>query len=79
MRYLDERLAENKPPAKYDPRTAHLTFDFIDPTWAPGVSSGLLENGVHEGDANSVQDDIGSGMPTEEVASHPEVSDSVSS
>jgi hypothetical protein len=51
IRYLEERLAENKPPAKYNPRKAHQTFDFIDPTWAPRVTSGWLEDGVHESDA----------------------------
>ncbi|KAJ7482135.1 hypothetical protein B0H11DRAFT_2157722 [Mycena galericulata] len=39
------------PPAAYDPRVAHRTFDFIDTTWAPGVSSGWLEDGVSEEDA----------------------------
>lgn len=37
--YIEERLAENKPPAAYDPRKAHQIFDFIDPTWAPGVTA----------------------------------------
>lgn len=50
IKYLEERLAEDKPPAKYDPRKAHLIFDFIDPTWAPGVTSGWLEDGVHVDD-----------------------------
>lgn len=50
IKYLEERLAEDKPPAKYDPRKAHLIFDFIDPTWAPGVTSGWLEEGVHADD-----------------------------
>ncbi|KAJ7678817.1 hypothetical protein B0H17DRAFT_840825, partial [Mycena rosella] len=40
IRYVGERLSENKPPAAYDPRQAHVVFTFIDPTWAPGVSSG---------------------------------------
>jgi len=44
-------LAENKLPAKYDPRNAHRVFDFIDPTWAPGVTAGWLEDGVVESDA----------------------------
>ena len=35
IRYIEDRLAENKPPASYDPRKAHRVFDFIDPTWAP--------------------------------------------
>lgn len=50
--YVEERLAEDKPPAKYDPRKAHAIFSFIDPTWAPGVTSGWLEDGVHEDDAD---------------------------
>ncbi|KAJ7843216.1 hypothetical protein B0H14DRAFT_2585858 [Mycena olivaceomarginata] len=55
IRLRGERLAENKPPAAYDPRKAHGLFDFIDPTWAPGVSAvyadedekgdGMLEDG----------------------------------
>lgn len=51
VRYVQERLAENKLPAKYDPRNAHKVFDFIDPTWAPGVTAGWLEDGVMESDA----------------------------
>jgi hypothetical protein len=53
--YIAEQIAENKPPAAYDPRKAHRLFDFIDPTWAPGVSAvyadedekgdGMLEDG----------------------------------
>jgi hypothetical protein len=50
IRYLEQRLAEDKPPAKYDPRITHKVFTFIDPTWAPGVTSGWLEDGVHEDD-----------------------------
>jgi hypothetical protein len=56
--YIEERLAENKPPAAYDPRKAHRIFDFIDPMWAPGVSAvyadddeegdGVLEDGDEE-------------------------------
>ncbi|KAJ7462856.1 hypothetical protein FB451DRAFT_1494892 [Mycena latifolia] len=37
--YIKERLAENKPPAAYDPRKAHKIFAFIDPTWAPGITA----------------------------------------
>jgi hypothetical protein len=51
VRYVQERLAENKPPAKYDPRNAHKVFAFIDPTWAPGVTAGWLEDGVVAADA----------------------------
>jgi hypothetical protein len=31
--YIAERLAENKPPAAYDPRKAHRLFDFIEETY----------------------------------------------
>jgi hypothetical protein len=51
VRYIQERLTEKKPLAKYDPRNAHRAFDFIDPTWAPGVTAGLLDDGVVEADA----------------------------
>lgn len=37
IRYLETRLAEDKPPGPYDPRDASRAFSFIDPTWAPGV------------------------------------------
>ncbi|KAF9023081.1 hypothetical protein BDZ89DRAFT_1193313, partial [Hymenopellis radicata] len=47
IRYIETRLGEDKPPAAYDPRRANKIFDFIDPTWAPGVTSGLVEDGVH--------------------------------
>lgn len=60
IKYLEERLAEDKPPAKYDPRKAHLIFDFIDPTWAPGVTSGWLEDGVHA-------DDVEENRPEDQV------------
>jgi len=43
VRYVEERLAEDKPPAYYDPRKAHLVFGFIDATWAPGVTGGNVE------------------------------------
>ncbi|KAJ7097343.1 hypothetical protein C8R44DRAFT_717397 [Mycena epipterygia] len=49
--YIEKRLAEDRPPAAYDPRVANRSFRFIDPTWAPGVSSGWLEDGVSEEDA----------------------------
>ena len=42
-RYIEERLKEDKPPAWYDPRNAHMIFSFIDPTWAPGVTHGNIE------------------------------------
>jgi hypothetical protein len=43
IKYIEERLAEDKPPASYDPRNAHGVFDFIDPTWAPGVTRDDIE------------------------------------
>ena len=43
IRYIEERLAQDKPPAAYDPRKAHNVFDFIDPTWAPGVTHDVEE------------------------------------
>ena len=51
VRYIEERLSQNKPPAKYSVIQANHLFNFIDPTWVPGVSSGWLEEGVHESDA----------------------------
>lgn len=43
IRYLVQRLKESKPPAAYDPRAAYLVFNFIDPTWSPGVENGNSE------------------------------------
>ena len=43
IRYIEERLAEDKPPATYDPQIAHGVFEFIDPTWAPGVTRGDVD------------------------------------
>jgi hypothetical protein len=57
IKYLQERLAEDKPPAKYDPRTAHAVFDLIDPTWAPGVTSGWVEEGIHHDDVENPKND----------------------
>ncbi|EIN04914.1 hypothetical protein PUNSTDRAFT_75677 [Punctularia strigosozonata HHB-11173 SS5] len=33
IKYVKERLAENKPSAAYDPRKVHGIFPFINPTW----------------------------------------------
>ncbi|KAJ3720039.1 hypothetical protein C8R42DRAFT_549361, partial [Lentinula raphanica] len=57
IRYIEKRLGENKPPAAYDPRIAHRCFDFIDPTWAPGVTMGAVEDGVHLSDAEVPEPD----------------------
>lgn len=43
IKYIEERLTEDKPPAAYDPRIAHEVFKFIDPTWAPGVTRGNVD------------------------------------
>ena len=50
IKYLEKQLAEDKPPAKYNPHTAHKAFTFIDPTWVPGVTSGWLEDSIHKDD-----------------------------
>lgn len=49
-KYVKERLAEDKPPAAYSAKLAHRVFDFIDPTWAPGVTAQHREDGVHPDD-----------------------------
>ncbi|KAG6904192.1 hypothetical protein DXG01_011819, partial [Tephrocybe rancida] len=66
IRYLKERLAEDKLPTKYDPRRAHKLFAFIDPTWAPGVSAPGIEDGVHEDDLDmeATQDSAPSQPPS---------------
>lgn len=48
IKYLKERLAENKPPAYYDSRVAHFAFGFIDPEWAPGLAGGRFVPGSFE-------------------------------
>ena len=50
--YIEERLAENKPPAAYDPRKAHQIFDFIDPTWARGITA-VYFNADEEGEGET--------------------------
>lgn len=51
IQYLKKWVAEDKPAAKYDPCIAHKEFTFVNPTWAPGITSGWLKEGVHEDDA----------------------------
>ncbi|KAF8225771.1 hypothetical protein L208DRAFT_1177526, partial [Tricholoma matsutake] len=51
IKYLETCLVEDKLPARYNPCIAHTKFDLMDPTWAPGVMSGWLEDGVLEKDA----------------------------
>ena len=48
IRYLEKWLAEDKLPTKYDLWIAHKQFTFIDPTWAPGVTSRWLERGCSQ-------------------------------
>jgi hypothetical protein len=43
VRYVEEQLAEDKPPAYYDPRKAHLVFSFIDSMWALGITRGDIK------------------------------------
>ena len=40
IKYIEERLSENKPPTAYNATHANRTFDFIDPMWVPGVMRG---------------------------------------
>lgn len=51
---VERRLAVNSPPAPYNPIEAHRCFDFIDPTWAPGVSAPEKDARVDE-ESGSVQ------------------------
>ncbi|KAJ7656928.1 hypothetical protein DFH06DRAFT_1328467 [Mycena polygramma] len=60
--YIEERLAENKPPAAYDPRKAHRIFDFIDPTWAPGVSA-VYPDDNEEGEGVLDEEEPGTQLP----------------
>ncbi|KAF7344983.1 SWIM-type domain-containing protein [Mycena venus] len=60
--YIQERLAENKPPAAYDPRKAHQIFDFINPTWAPGVTA-VYADEDEEGDGMDEAAEPGTQMP----------------
>ena len=53
--YIEERLAQDKPPASYSAIRAHGVFDFIDPTWVPGISSGWIEDGIHENDTDQLK------------------------
>lgn len=39
IRTVEARLKEDRPPAAYNPREANRHFDFVDPTWAPGVEA----------------------------------------
>ena len=43
IKYIEECLSENKPPTTYNATCANCTFDFIDPTWVPGVTRGNVE------------------------------------
>ncbi|CAK5263800.1 unnamed protein product [Mycena citricolor] len=56
-RYVKERLAEDKRPAHYDPRKAHMVFDFIDPTWAPGIDRIQEDASQHEQNNSEQEED----------------------
>lgn len=64
IKYVEERLAENKLPAAYDPQKVHRVFDFIDPTWAPGVTA-VYANEDEDGEGLSEDEDeqAGTQMP----------------
>lgn len=64
IRYIEERLAENKPPSPYSAIRAHEIFDFIDPTWVPGISSESVQDGVHSNDLSSAKGDFERGTGT---------------
>lgn len=49
IRYIEGRLVEDKPPAAYDPRRAHWVFDFINPTWAPGITAVYVDDNNEDG------------------------------
>ena len=51
--YIEKHLTKNKPPATYHAIQANKIFDFIDPTWVPGVNSGWIEDGVHPSDVEA--------------------------
>jgi hypothetical protein len=69
IEYVKGRLAENIPPAMYDPRKAHVIFSFIDPTWAPGVTEGWLEEGVHLDDTEIERPPEDSAKDNEDIIS----------
>ena len=71
VKYIEDRLAKDKPPAHYDPRKAYAVFTFIDPTWAPGVTDGWLEDGVHKNDVKKPA------IITKQVSSETEVCEPV--
>ena len=43
VHYIKGQLAEDKPPAYYDPHKAHLVFSYLDATWALGITRGDIE------------------------------------
>ncbi|KIJ26066.1 hypothetical protein M422DRAFT_192663 [Sphaerobolus stellatus SS14] len=57
IRYLEERLGEDRPPASYDGRKAHSHFNFIDPTWVPGITNGNVEPGLSDFTEDSIVED----------------------
>jgi len=61
IRYIEEQLAENKPPAPYSAIRAHEIFDFIDPTWVPGISAESAQDRVHSNDLSSAKGDFEGG------------------
>lgn len=67
VKYIRERLDENKAPARYDPRAAHQEIEEIDPVWAPGVVGGAFVPGSFE--EEDIVDDAGEPeLPLDEVS-----------
>lgn len=54
IRTVEERLAENRPTAAYDPERAHQYFSFISPTWKPDQQKGM-ENGRLEMESGGIR------------------------
>ncbi|EJD33441.1 hypothetical protein AURDEDRAFT_22475, partial [Auricularia subglabra TFB-10046 SS5] len=52
IRYLEQRLAEDTPPAAYDGRVPHGEFAFVDPTWGPSVDNGHVVEAFTADDAD---------------------------
>ena len=43
IKYIEEWLGENQPPAAYNAPCAHNAFSFIDPTWVSGMTRGDID------------------------------------
>ena len=43
IKYIEEWLGENQPPAAYNAPCAYNAFSFIDPTWVSGMTRGDID------------------------------------